>query len=123
VDFAIIETGGKQYKVSPNQYLKVEKLPEAKGSKVFFDKVLLLVDGENVQIGTPYLKDVTVEAEVMDQLKSKKLRVMKFKAKSRYRRTYGHRQQITQVKVKSAKKATKSTTKKSPSKTATKSSK
>jgi large subunit ribosomal protein L21 len=104
VDFAIIETGGKQYKVSPNQYLKIEKLDGIKGDKIVFDKVLLIAEGDNVQIGQPYLADVTIEAQVLDQLKTKKLRVMKFKAKSRYRRTYGHRQNLTQVQVKTDKK-------------------
>lgn len=107
--FAIIETGGKQYKITPNTILDIEKLDSQKGDKVTFDKVLLLSDGDKVEIGNPYLKDFTLEAEVTEQKKDKKIRILRFKAKSRYRRAQGHRQSLTSVKFSDLK--TKATTK------------
>jgi len=99
MDFAIIETGGKQYRVVPGEDLEVEKLETEKGKKVSFDKILLIKNGEKIEIGTPYLKGKVIEAEVIDQKKGKKIRVARFKAKSRYRKVLGHRQRITQVKI------------------------
>jgi len=99
MDFAIIETGGKQYRVVPGEDLEVEKLETEKGKKVSFDKILLIKDGEKIEIGTPYLKGKVIEAEVIEQKKGKKIRVARFKAKSRYRKVLGHRQRITQVKI------------------------
>ena len=99
MDFAIIETGGKQYRVVPGEEVEVEKLETEKGKKVSFDKVLLVKNGEKIEIGMPYLKGKVIEAEVIDQKKGKKIRVARFKAKSRYRKVLGHRQRITQVKI------------------------
>ncbi len=99
MDFAIIETGGKQYRVVPGEELELEKLGTEKGIKVSFDKVLLVKNGEKIEIGRPYLKDKVIEAEVIDQKKGKKIRVARFRAKSRYRKVFGHRQRITQVKI------------------------
>jgi len=94
--YAIIQTGGKQYKVSEGDTVTVEKLENAVGQKVAFDQVLLLVNG-SVYIGQPYVAGVTVAGKVIDQVKGKKIRVAKFKAKARYRRVSGHRQQLTKV--------------------------
>lgn len=102
---AVIETGGKQYIVRDGEALKIEKIEGAEGDKVTFDKVLLLSDaeGNDVQIGTPYLDGVTISAQVETQGRSKKIRVIKYKRKIRYKRTKGHRQHFTKVKVEKVK--------------------
>jgi len=102
--YAVIETGGKQYLIKSGDTLKVEKLDAEAGKEFVFDKVLLLAedDGTDVKIGTPYLDGVSISAEVMEQGRNKKIRVVKFKRKVRYRRVAGHRQHFTKVKVKEA---------------------
>lgn len=97
--FAVIKTGGKQYKVIEGQELKIEKLPEAKGGKVVFDEVLLIDDGKGVKIGTPTIKGAKVEAEFLEDGKYKKVTIIKFKSKSNYRKKMGHRQPFTMVKI------------------------
>ena len=102
---AVIETGGKQYLVKDDATVKVERLDGQPGAEIVFDKVLLLVsgDGSEVKIGTPYLDGVTVSATVVGQGRAKKIRVVKFKRKVRYKRVRGHRQEFTRVKVKEIK--------------------
>jgi large subunit ribosomal protein L21 len=97
--FAVIKTGGKQYKISEGDVIKIEKLSAKPKEKVTFKEVYLLVDGEDVQIGQPFVKGVKVTAEVVDQQKDKKIRVVKFKAKSKYRRVQGHRQRLSVLKI------------------------
>lgn len=97
--FAVISTGGKQYRVSEGDVLKVEKLPKPEDGKVIFDKVLLVDDGKNTQIGDPYLSGAKVEAEVTKEGKAKKIDVVHYKAKVRYKKTYGHRQPFTEIKI------------------------
>ncbi len=99
--FAVIETGGKQYLVQTGQSLKIEKIEGEVGSEVVFDKVLLVAndDGSDVKIGTPYLDGVSIAATVEEQGRDRKLRVVKFKRKVRYKRVFGHRQHFTKVKV------------------------
>lgn len=106
MDFAIIETGGKQYKITSNSTISVEKLEGSKGNKVTFDKVLLLVDGEDIKIGNPYLEGVSFEAEIDSQYRGEKIRILRFKAKSRHRRRQGHRQSLTKVTFNSSGKKT-----------------
>ena len=103
--FAVIETGGKQYLIKTGDTLKVEKLEAEAGGEVVFDKVLLLAkeDGTDVKIGDPYLEGVSIAATVEEQGRSKKMRVVKFKRKVRYKRVIGHRQKYTKVKVKEVK--------------------
>lgn len=103
--FAVIETGGKQYLIKTGDTLKIEKLDVEVGKAVEFDKVLLLAkeDGSDVKIGTPYLEGVSIAADVEDQGRNKKIRVVKFKRKVRYKKVYGHRQHFTKVKVKEVK--------------------
>lgn len=98
---AIIETGGKQYRVKERDILDIEKLPQKIGDTVIFDKVLLVgyVDGLDVQIGKPYLENVSVEGTVLDQKRLKKIVVVKYKPKTRYKRTIGHRQNMTRVQI------------------------
>jgi len=97
--FAVIETGGKQYLVQKDQVLKIEKLEVEQGKEVTFDKVLLLAedDGSDVKIGTPYLEGESVVASCEGQGRSRKLRVVKYKRKTRYKRVHGHRQYETTV--------------------------
>lgn len=97
--FAIIETGGKQYKVKPGQKIRVEKLNADQGSNLDFDKILLLADGENVKIGTPYVEKAAVEAKVLEQGKDETKIVFKYHSKTRYRKKKGHRQPFTEVEI------------------------
>ncbi len=94
---AVIKTGGKQYKVQVGDTIKVEKLEAENGAKVMFD-TLLIVDGEKLEVGEPSLGE-KVEAEVVETAKGKKVLVVKYKNKTRYKKTVGHRQQFTAVKV------------------------
>lgn len=102
---AVIATGGKQYLVKPGMLLTIEKLEGEAGGEVVFDKVLLLADeaGGEVKLGTPYLSGVSVVATIEAQGRSKKIRVVKYKRKVRYKRVHGHRQAFTKVKVKEVK--------------------
>ena len=96
---AVIVTGGKQYRVSEGDVIFVEKLEGEAGSSLKFDKVLAVVDGENVSFGKPYVEGATVSANLVKTGKSKKIRVYKMKPKKGYRRTQGHRQPYTKVQI------------------------
>ena len=96
---AIIVTGGKQYRVAEGDVVFIEKLDVAAGEAVTFDKVLAVVDGDNVVIGKPVVEGATVSANVVKNGKSAKVRVYKMKPKKGYRRTQGHRQPYTKVKI------------------------
>ena len=96
--FAVVETGGKQYKVAKGLVLKIEKIEAEKGSVVKIDKVLA-VGGDHPQIGTPYVEGATVAFEVLDQIRGKKVLVFKKRRRQNYRRTHGHRQDITVLRV------------------------
>lgn len=98
MEYAVIETGGKQYKVSPGMTIKVEKLA-GDAKNISFDKVLLHVSGDDVSIGKPYLNGVAVTAKLKQDLKGDKIRVARFKAKANYRRTTGHRQSLSEVEI------------------------
>ena len=96
--YAIIKTGGKQYKVEAGQILKVEKLPVVVGDRLEFDKVLVVSeDNGQVEFGRPYLEGVKVRGRVFEHGKNKKVIVFKYRAKKRYRRKTGHRQPYTRV--------------------------
>ncbi|MCX6785310.1 MAG: 50S ribosomal protein L21 [Candidatus Komeilibacteria bacterium] len=96
---AVIKTGGKQYQVSEGDKLKIEKIIKAEvGSTIDFDEVLLVADGEKVEIGKPTL-NVKVTAKVLAQGKSDKVRVVKYKPKVRYHKVFGHRQAFTEVQI------------------------
>ncbi|HJB70150.1 MULTISPECIES: 50S ribosomal protein L21 [unclassified Flavonifractor] len=96
---AIIETGGKQYKVAEGDTLFIEKLPVEAGEAVTFDKVLAVIDGENVTVGTPVVEGAKVDASVVKNGKGKKIIVFKYKPKKGYRRKQGHRQPYTKVTI------------------------
>jgi len=97
--YAIVNTGGKQYKIQQGDVLRVEKIPGEVGSPVSFDKVLMFSDGENVNIGRPVLDNVAVKGHIVEQGKNKKIIVFKYKRRKRYRRKLGHRQQYTAIKI------------------------
>lgn len=97
--FAVIETGGKQYRVEEGSRVSVEKLDAQVGDELEFDKVLMVVDGETVNIGTPLVDGVSVKAKVVEQSRHKKIRVVKFKRRKNYLRRAGHRQHYTALEV------------------------
>ncbi len=97
--YALIETGGKQYKIQEGDILSIEKLGADQGEKVNFDKVLLLSSEEGVKVGKPYVEGAAVEGEVLFHGKEKKIIVFKYKAKKNYRKKQGHRQPFTRVKI------------------------
>ncbi len=101
--YAIIEACGRQYKVVPKEELILNKLPDKEGNIVSISKVLLLVDKEQVHIGTPYLADTRVTLKILKQFKGDKIRVGRFRAKSRYRKITGFRPSLTRVVVESIK--------------------
>jgi len=112
MSFAVIQTGGKQYKVEVGDILKIEKLSqEAKpgeapvvhevGAKVTFDQILLVDDGSATKIGAPYIAGAKVSASVVDNNRHKKVMVIKYRPKSRYYKKNGHRQPFTEVKIES----------------------
>jgi large subunit ribosomal protein L21 len=95
---AVIKTGGKQYLVFPKLELLVEKLDAKKGDKIVFDEVLTTFSGDKAEIGTPFVK-TKVEAEVIDHVRGLKIKIQKYKPKTRYRRKTGHKQHYTKVKI------------------------
>ena len=97
--YAIIETGGKQYKVQNGDQIRVEKLNAEAGSTVVFDKVLVAGEGADIKVGTPYLEGLTVEADVVESGKGDKVIIFKYKAKKDYRKKQGHRQPYTLVEI------------------------
>jgi len=98
--FAVIQTGGKQYKVVPGQKLKVEKLPKPeKEGAMTFAHVLVRADGEKVSLGTPYIKDAKVGAKVLSEGRGGKKLVFRYHSKTRYRKKKGHRQPFTEVEI------------------------
>jgi len=99
--FAVIETGGKQYLIQDDQVLKIPKLEAETGAEITFDNVLLTAndDGTDVKIGTPYLEGVAITATVEVQGRSRKIRVVKYKRKTRYKRVIGHRQHFTKINI------------------------
>ncbi len=97
--YAVVETGGKQYRVTVGQTIEVEKLPFAVGEKVELDKVLLVADGDEVKVGQPIVKGAKVLATVVEHGKGKKIIVFKYKPKERYRRKKGHRQAYTRLRI------------------------
>ena len=97
--YAVIVTGGKQYKVKEGDRLKVERLSAEEGAALEFDKVLLVADGDEIQVGSPYLDGGKVSARVTGHGRGKKIRVIKFKRRKNYLRTQGHRQAYTEVEI------------------------
>lgn len=98
--YAVIQTGGKQYTVRPGDKLNVEKLGGEAGDSIELTDVLMVADGDNVQLGTPTVSGAAVVAEIVEHGKGDKIVVFKYKPKIRYRKRTGHRQQYTRLAVK-----------------------
>ncbi|GMX58716.1 MAG: 50S ribosomal protein L21 [Candidatus Microsyncoccus archaeolyticus] len=96
---AVIKTGGKQYKVSEGDKIKIEKLDNAEGEEVIFPEVLLLENKKEILIGTPFIKDAQVKAKVLKQGRNEKVIIFKYKPKKRYKVKKGHRQPFTEVEI------------------------
>jgi len=97
--YAVVNTGGKQYKVQKGETLRIEKIPGEIGSQVTFDKVLMVADGENIRLGQPLLEKAAVLASIVEQDRTKKIIVFKYKRRKRYRRKQGHRQPYTAIRI------------------------
>ncbi len=97
--YAVVEAGGSQYTVEEGSLIKVQKIDGASGDKVTLDKVLLISDGDTAEVGKPYVERASVEAELVAQDKSDKVMTFKFKRRTKYRRTIGHRQAYTELKI------------------------
>lgn len=99
--YAIIKTGGKQYRVAEGDVIEVEKLDTEAGQEQIFQDVLLIANGDKLNIGSPTVAGAQVTAEVVDQFKGEKVIAFKFKRRKGYHRTVGHRRQMTRLKIKS----------------------
>ena len=99
MSFAVIQTGGKQYLVSKGDKIQVEKLAGEAGGKITFDQVLATISDSDYQLGKPTLSGAIVEAKIIKQGRGKKIHVLKYKNKSKYRRKIGHRQAFTEVEI------------------------
>lgn len=99
--YAIVETGGKQYKVTEGDIIRVEKLAAEAGEKVELDKVLVLGEGADIKVGTPYIEGAKVVGEIVENGKGQKVIIFKYKAKKDYRKKQGHRQPYTMIKIES----------------------
>ena len=101
MEYAIVKTGGKQYKVSAGSVIEIDKLKNEKDKEVVLENVLLWVSDGEVKIGNPFLSGIKVKAKVIDHIKGDKIKVAKFKSKVRYRRAMGFRPHITRLEIKS----------------------
>jgi len=101
--YAVIKTGGKQYKVSPGEKITVEKLPGEPGEQIELSEVLLVGEGDNIKIGQPMVPEAKVVATIVEQGRSKKIIVFKKKRRKNYRRKRGHRQYYTVLEIKEIK--------------------
>ncbi len=97
--YAVIVTGGKQYRVQEGQLLKIEKLEVGDNHSIEFDKVLMIADGEQVKIGEPYLSGCTVKADVVRRGRADKIRIIKIKRRKHHMKRMGHRQWFTEIKI------------------------
>lgn len=97
--YAVIKTGGKQYRVAKDQMLNVEKLPNEIGQSVDFEEVLMVVDGETVKIGDPLISGAKVKAEVIEHGRADKVEILKFKRRKHHMKRQGHRQAYTKIKI------------------------
>ena len=97
--YAVIKTGGKQYRVAPNDVIKVEKLAGEAGETIKLDQVLLVADGDSINLGAPTVAGAAVEATVLEQTRGPKIKIFKKKRRQNYRRTNGHRQHLTVLRI------------------------
>jgi len=97
--YAVIKTGGQQFRVSPGQKLKIEQIPADIGQEITLDQVLSVGEGDTIKIGTPYVPGAVVKATVLAQGRHKKIKVFKMRRRKGYRRTQGHRQPYTELRI------------------------
>lgn len=97
--YAVIANGGKQYRVTEGQVIKLEKFTADKGQKFELDQVLMIADGDNVTVGTPFLSDVKVKAEVVSHGRGDKIHIIKFRRRKHHMKQMGHRQDYTEIKI------------------------
>ncbi|MBN3860262.1 MAG: 50S ribosomal protein L21 [Neisseriaceae bacterium] len=97
--YAVIKTGGKQYKVAPGEKLKIEQIPAELDSQIVLDKVLMIADGDAVKIGTPFVEGATVKATVLSHGRHDKVRIFKMRRRKHYQKRQGHRQNFTEIRV------------------------
>jgi large subunit ribosomal protein L21 len=97
--YAVVKTGGKQYRVSKGDRVKIEKIPGDVGAEVSFDQVLMIGGTDDVKVGTPHVSGATVSARIVKQDRSRKVMVFKFKRRQGYKKKQGHRQAYTQVEI------------------------
>jgi large subunit ribosomal protein L21 len=97
--YAVIKTGGKQYKVSAGEKLKVESIPADVGAQITIDQVLLVADGDNVTAGTPLVAGASVQATVVSHGRGDKVKIFKLRRRKHYRKTLGHRQNFTEIQI------------------------
>jgi large subunit ribosomal protein L21 len=97
--YAVIKTGGKQYRVAPGEKLKIEQIPADVGSQITLDQVLMVGEGESVKVGNPLVAGATVTATVVSHGRGEKVRIFKLRRRKHYQRTQGHRQNYTEIRV------------------------
>ncbi|MHB1229628.1 MAG: 50S ribosomal protein L21 [Halothiobacillus sp. 20-54-6] len=97
--YAVVVTGGKQYRVEPGEWLRVEKLEGEEGTAITLDRVLMIADGEAIKVGSPTLAGATVTAEIIGQGRGKKIDIIKFRRRKHHRKHQGHRQAFTEIKI------------------------
>ena len=99
MSYAVIVTGGKQYKVAPGEYLKIEKLEVATGESIDFDEVLMVADGDAIKVGAPVVEGAKVTAEIVAHGRGDKVKIIKFNRRKHHRKQMGHRQWFTEIKI------------------------
>lgn len=97
--YAVIKAGGAQHRVVEGEVLKLEKIEAESGKKITFTKVLMVVDGDNIQLGSPLVEKASVEAQIISHGKGKKINIIKFKRRKHYMKQQGHRQLFTEVQI------------------------
>lgn len=97
--YAVIKTGGKQYRVASGEKLKIEQIPADIGSEIVLDQVLMVADGDKVSVGVPLVEGATVKATVLSHGRGEKIRIFKMRRRKHYRKTQGHRQNYTEIQI------------------------
>jgi large subunit ribosomal protein L21 len=97
--YAVIKTGGKQYRVIPGEKLKIEQIPADIGSEIVLDQVLMVADGEDTKVGAPLVAGATVTATVVGHGRGEKIKIFKMRRRKHYRKTQGHRQNFTEIRI------------------------
>ena len=97
--YAVIKTGGKQYRVKEGDVLKIEQLTAEVGSTIDFSEVLMLTDGDNATCGTPFIANAVVQAQIMEHARLKKIKIIKFRRRKHHMKQMGHRQNYSQIKI------------------------